>query len=92
MATASTIEILYSTMGDGFRFGPKPDETHHCGHRWGNHKVIAKHADPLDGGSFHCGDADCECEGTWDVPQGNKLRQKIAQQKREEDLAARRDQ
>lgn len=96
MPKTSTIEQIYSSQNHGFQFGPKPDETHHCGHRWGNHVVVAKNpSDALDGGSFHCGDLDCKCEGVWDVPAGNKLRQKIAQAKeterRKEDIAARRD-
>ncbi len=69
MAMTTTVDRLFSA---GFPIGPDPNgpcEQQCCRHLWGNHLLIALGLDPLDGGVYRCPYVDCECTGTWDVPE-----------------------
>lgn len=67
----STVQRLADS---GFQLGPPPETIHHCGHRWGDHVLYAP-LDPLSGGTLSC--PDCDCTGTWDVPQAEQARKVV---------------
>lgn len=70
----STVQRLADA---GFLMGPPSDQAcGRCPHRWGDHELYAP-LDPLSGGTVSC--PDCECTGTWSVPQAEEARRKWAE-------------
>lgn len=68
----STVEKLAAA---GFAIGPPVDEPcGRCPHRWGDHELYAP-LDPLSGGTVSC--PECECAGTWGVPQAEAARRRL---------------
>lgn len=43
------------------------DPCEHCSHTWGDHILGAEN--PTLGGIWWCPVDECDCHGTWDVPQ-----------------------
>lgn len=57
----------------GFKMGPSPEEDcRKCRHNWGKHELHKTFDDAIEGGTWSC--PECNCFGTWDVPQGMALK------------------
>lgn len=59
----------------GFTIGQPPGSTCiRCPHLWGEHVLeLANDAHSLDGGTWYCPGAECECIGTWTTPMARSV-------------------